>query len=69
MYTHSFWTVKRQYPNVKLDASLTNYKKAVLAKFDHQGLKMQIEDLSIIVIDKTLIWVTEHYFGRVLSVG
>ena len=39
------------------------------AKFDHQGLKMQIEDLSIIVIDKKLIWVTEHYFGRVLSVG
>ena len=63
--THSLylnWAVKRQYPNIKLDASLTNYKKAVLAylrsKFNHQGLKMQIEDLSIIVIDKKLIWVS-----------
>ena len=68
-----FWGVKRQYLNVQLDTLLKNYKKAVLAylraKFDHQGLKMQIEDLSIIVIDKKLIWVTEHYFGRVLSVG
>ena len=60
MYIHLFWAVKRQYPNVKLDASLTNYKKAVLAylasKFklseDNPGLKMQIVDLYIIIIDK-----------------
>ena len=61
MYIHLIWAMKRQYPNVKLDASLTNYKKAVLAylaaKFEiseekiiqaQKGLKMHIEDLYII---------------------
>ena len=46
--THSLylnWAVKRQYPNIKLDASLTNYKKPVLAKFDHQGLKRSKNDI------------------------
>ena len=43
-----------QYPNVKLDASMTNYKIAVLAYFEEKiiqaqkDLKMQIEDLYII---------------------
>ena len=30
MYIHLFWTVQRQYPNVRLDASLTNYKRTGL---------------------------------------